>query len=503
MRSLFLKVFLWFWLAMALVASSIMLIVHATRGGPPPPRPPQFVESVVAAYARNAAETYERDGAPSLDTFLRHVESESNVRARLFDADARPLAGGETSEDERELARRVAETHEPASKLGEGAAVEARPAAARDGGASYVFVATFPLRPPPPARAARDGARPLPPPRSLLGHLGFFFGDTVPALALRLAAAILTAGLLCFWLARSVTSPVLKLRDATRRVASGDFSARVSPLLGSRGDELGALARDFDEMAARVETLVTAQNRLVRDISHELRSPLARLNVALDLARKRAGADAASALERIEREAARLNEMIGQLLSLARRETDGDETPRETVDLASLVGEIAADADFEARSQNRSVAVTRCDDCMVRGMSALLRSAVENVVRNAARHAPEGTAVEVSLECPADGGANGGSNSQGGGFALITVRDRGAGVPEAVLADIFRPFYRVDDARDRESGGTGLGLAITERAVRTHGGSVTAANLAGGGFAVEIRLPAAPSAARDEANARA
>lgn len=488
MRSLFLKVFLWFWLAMVLVVGAMLLITHLTRTESQP-RPPQFVESVVAAYAHNAAETYERDGATALDSFLRHVEGESRVRARLFDAGAKTLAGDATA-DEQEMAQRVAQTGLPASKMIEGAAIEARPApTSEDGKHDYIFVATFPLRPPPP-RGLREGSPHPPPHPPLLGHLGFLLGDTPTALALRLLAAILTAGLLCYWLARYITSPVLKLRGVTRRVAAGDLSARVSPLLGGRSDELGAMGRDFDEMAARVETLVTAQNRLVRDISHELRSPLARLNVALDLARKRAGLDAASALERIEREAVRLNEMISQLLMLARRESGNDATPRETVDLAQLLREIASDADFEARARHRTVNLTVVEECETKGSARLLRSAVENVVRNALRHTPEGTAVEVSLECRDENGQT---------FAVVVVRDRGAGVPEAVLADIFRPFYRVDDARDRESGGTGLGLAITQRAVETHGGTVTATNLAGGGFAVEIRLPAAPTRAHETA----
>jgi signal transduction histidine kinase len=484
-RSLFLKVFLWFWLAMALVASSIMLIVHLTHMGSEP-RPPQFVESVVAAYAHNAVETYERDGAQSLDAFLRHVQTETNVRARLFDAGANALAGEDTNDDEREIASRVAQTHEPATKMIDGAAVEGRPAPARDGDNSYVFVATFPMRPPPRHDSRHAGGHPLPPP--LLGHLSFMLGDTPTALALRLVVAILVAGVLCYWLARYITSPVLKLRAVTRRVAGGDLSARVTPLLGGRRDELGAMGRDFDEMAARVETLVTAQSRLVRDISHELRSPLARLNVALDLARKRAGADAASALERIEREALRLNEMISQLLTLARHESGAGTPARATVDLAQLLREIAADADFEARARGRTVELTRADECRATGSLRLLRSAFENVVRNALRHTPEGTTVEVSLDYQTEDER--GQMEDERGVAVITVRDRGAGVPEAVIADIFRPFYRVDDARDRESGGTGLGLAITQRAVQTHGGTVSARNLAEGGFIVEIRLPA-------------
>jgi len=244
-------------------------------------------------------------------------------------------------------------------------------------------------------------------------------------------------------------------------------------------------------MATRVEALVSAQNRLLRDISHELRSPLARLSVALDLARKRAGAAAAGDLDRIEREAKRLNELIGQLLTLSRRESDADRVWLEDVNLAALVRDVAADADFEAGGRNRSVAVAECDECETRGTESLLRSAVENVVRNAVFHTPEGTAVTISLRCEqngneeSDGGNRSGSRPR---QAVIAVRDEGAGVPEDALKEIFRPFYSVDDSRTRETGGTGLGLAITERALRLHGGTVVATNVPGG-FVVELRLP--------------
>jgi two-component system sensor histidine kinase CpxA len=147
---------------------------------------------------------------------------------------------------------------------------------------------------------------------------------------------------------------------------------------------------------------------------------------------------------------------------------------------------VAEDADFEARAQDREVRLETCGACETTGAAVLLRSAFENVVRNAVRHAPPGTAVRVSLACGREGG---------GGRARIGVRDEGPGVPEEALSDIFRPFYRVDDARDRATGGTGLGLAITERAVRLHGGTVTAANMPGGGFLVEITLPLSPERA--------
>jgi len=428
----------------------------------------------MAAYSLCASEAFERGGAEGLGSFERHVERESRVRARMFDASGAELASSDVSDDERELAARVLSGGGSATKLVRGTAVEARALNARDG-SRYAFVATMPAGPPP--RGARLGPLPHPPP----GPLGFILGDTPGALAARVLAAMLTAGLLCYMLARYMVSPVVKLRAVTRQLTGGDLSARVGPLMGTRRDELADMGRDFDAMAARIEALLGAQARLLRDISHELRSPLARLGVALDLLRKRTPPEAETHLARIEREAARLNEMIGQLLSLSRWETGADAARARRVDISALVREVAEDADFEARSQNRSVEVTACDACETAGVPALLRSAFENVVRNAVRHTPEGTSVQVSLDC-LKGGA-------GEGEATLRVRDAGPGVPEESLKEIFRPFYRVDDSRTRETGGVGLGLAIAERAVRLHSGTVSAANVEGGGFVVEIRLP--------------
>jgi two-component system sensor histidine kinase CpxA len=291
-----------------------------------------------------------------------------------------------------------------------------------------------------------------------------------------LLVTLVIGGILCFWLARYLTIPLLKLRTTTNELAGGNLGARVATRLTKRRDEVGQLGRDFNVMAERLESMVKAQQRLLGDISHELRSPLARLGVALGLARQRSGSEAQGALDRIERESDNLNEMISHLLTLTRLESGTDSRKRTEVDLAALVREVAEDADFEARSANRAVQVVSSDNCSINGVEELLRSAVENVVRNAVRYTPEGTAVEVALR-------------RQNGSAVISVRDRGNGVPEDALEEIFRPFYRTEDARDRQSGGgTGLGLAITERAMRMHGGSVRAANAADGGLSVEMRL---------------
>jgi two-component system sensor histidine kinase CpxA len=234
---------------------------------------------------------------------------------------------------------------------------------------------------------------------------------------------------------------------------------------------------------------VKAQARLLNDISHELRSPLARLNVALGLSRQRSGPEAQSSLERIELEANRLNELIGRLLTIARLESGDQAMQKVPIRLQELIREIAQDAEFEAQSRKCHVDVTKVDECRVMGDPSLLRSAVENVVRNAIQYTGEGTDVQIRLEC---------SQGPTGTEAIIKISDSGPGVPDEALDKLFRPFYRIDDARGRQTGGVGLGLAIAERAVRLHGGTIQASNRSEGGLMIEIRLPALP--AKNEAS---
>jgi two-component system sensor histidine kinase CpxA len=247
--------------------------------------------------------------------------------------------------------------------------------------------------------------------------------------------------------------------------------------------------RDFDAMAERLENLVNAQSRLLNDISHELRSPLARLNVALGLARQRANSECATMLDRIELEAGRLNELIGRLLTLARMEDGEQRVPSQPVSLDEVVLSVAEDAEFEAQARHCHVhSEIPAGRWEVRGDASLLHSAIENVVRNAIRYTREGSTVEIRLE-----------KTVAGSEAVVRVSDWGHGVPSDALEKLFQPFYRLDDARGRQTGGVGLGLAITERAVRFHGGRVAARNRPEGGLVVEIRLPLAPgtfSAAR-------
>ena len=290
---------------------------------------------------------------------------------------------------------------------------------------------------------------------------------------------LLIGALFCYWLARYLSKPVVRLRAVAQELSDGKLTARVDDKLLQRHDELGHLARDFNVMAGRIESLVEAQRQLLGDISHELRSPLARQNVALGLARRRGNPEVSSALERIGREADRMNQMIGQLLTLSQVENGTDRLGKAEIDLGAMVHEIVEDADFEARSRERTVRIVAAEPCKVNGVGDLLRSAIENVVRNAVRHTAEGTEVEVSLNW---------EQLNGSRYATVRVRDHGKGVPEEAIEDIFRAFYRVEQARDRKTGGTGLGLAIAARAVRLHGGIIHANNAADGGLNVEIRL---------------
>ena len=226
---------------------------------------------------------------------------------------------------------------------------------------------------------------------------------------------------------------------------------------------------------------------MLHETSHELRSPLARLNVASALAHQRAGVEAHSALERIDLEAERLNELIGGLLTIARLESGNDARQKSPILLGEIVEGIAADANFEAQGRKCGVESVIREECVVLGAPSLLHSAIENVVRNAARYTREGSSAKITLER---------GQSQAGPEAVVRIVDSGPGVPEEALDKLFRPFYRIDDARGRKTGGGGLGLAITERAVRLHGGSVKASNRPEGGLQVEIRLPLAAEASR-------
>jgi len=298
-------------------------------------------------------------------------------------------------------------------------------------------------------------------------------------IAIPLFVATLISGLVCFMLARYLTTPIQRLSRATQQFASGNLALRVEPAMGGRKDEIADLARDFDQMARRLQDVIGSQKQLLSDVSHELRSPLARLQVALGLARQGEQDHSNTELDRIEREAERLNELIGQLLSLSRLESGMALTHIEPVDLSDLLAEVVENTNFEVRALKRQVRIINSVSATVDANEALLSGALENVVRNAALYTDENTSVDVSLQLC----------KQRHGWLLIQVHDHGPGVPAEMLKKLFEPFVRVDDARDRNSGGYGLGLAIAERAINLHGGEIVARNADDGGLVVRIFFP--------------
>ncbi len=457
MRSLFVKIFLWFWVATMLVAGVFAAFDLWGHSRETESRFRPMFGSVLKVHAERAVEVWQRDGPAGLREYTSELTRTTKLEPLLFDAADHELTGQEAPPDVGTLVATARASGRVEFQHGGPRPLVAVPV---DGSAQqkYVFVAEFPRRRPPP--------RP-----------DWYSNPT--ALAGRLGVAFIVVGAVCYTLARYLTGPIRHLRTAARRLADGDLSARVGAR-ARRHDEIGELGRDFDFMAERIETLLSTQRQLLRDISHELRSPLARLNVALELARQQAGTAAAGPLNRIECEAERLNELIGQVLTLARLESGADRPDRSDVDLAALVQEVATDTDFEAAARGRHVRVVRCDPGRLHGVRDLLRSALENVIRNATQYAPEGTDIEVALAAP---------STANPGRVTIEIRDHGPGVPEQALAAIFRPFYRVAQARDRATGGTGLGLAIADRAIRFHNGTVTATNAPGGGLLVRLELP--------------
>ena len=447
MTSLFLRMFLWF--CGTAVAIFLVISVGFLRDSPTAllTNWRDLGHRVVLLTAQDSAATYEQGGVQALSQRLQRAASELGIRAALLDGSGRDLAATGFTLDQRSLkqlrfASRQELTIVDRSNGIAGVRVQG------PGAQSYIFVVVLPRRE--------------------SGIWGRAF----------VASSLVAGALLCYLLAHSVASPVSHLRQLTRQFSNGDLSARVTrPAVLARADEIGELARDFNHMASQIESLMQAQRRLIADVAHELRSPMTRLSLALGLIRRAPSADGAS-LARMSRELDRLNALTTQLLTLSRLEYLDKRGPQEKVDLATIVREIAADANFEATSLGVTVRLTECDSCTIESTPELVRSAIENVVRNAVKYTGRQTEVSIRL-----------TQLEAQRCAEIVVQDQGPGVPESELTQIFEPFYRIDAARDPQTGGAGLGLAITHRIVRLHGGSVTAANRDGGGLEFRITFP--------------
>lgn len=290
-----------------------------------------------------------------------------------------------------------------------------------------------------------------------------------------LVGMMIFIGATVFVLALHFTKPIKRLRETSLKLAAGDLAARYLPVPRRIPDELSGLGRDFNFMAEQLSQLFHSHKRLIRDISHELRSPLARMRIAIELVHPKDQTSATN-LEHIEQEMERLNTLIGQIITLSRYETVQSDQRTDWIDVNGLLEALTVDVRFEASKMKKSVELNLCGEVIVRADSEQLRSALENVIRNALRHTPEQGSIMIS-------------SLKDDRRLVISVRDQGEGVPEDQLQAIFRPFYRVGEARDREQGGFGLGLAIASHVIEHHEGTITAANHSEGGLVVTIALP--------------
>lgn len=466
MHSLYWRIFLAFWAALALIlVGTVTVAVNATAHRTDRP----WVQR--GQLYGQAARAFESEGPTGLEGWLRSLPAEPFGRTFIIEPDGREMLG-------RPLPPSLSGTHDAAAPASGTAAGAISPL-----GGALVLVA-------PGGSTYHVVVGPVHDRPRLFGELEL---PGVPLTLLAIALGVSAA--VCYFLARYLAAPVDRLRLATRQLAAGDLNVRVLPALKGRQDDLGLLAADLDSMAERLRLLLEAKQQLLRDVSHELRSPLARLQLALSLA-SREDSGVERHLTRIAREAERLEQLIARTLMLVRLERPANTLEQARVDLGELLRTIAADVAIEADARGCQVQVLADGELTVSGDPELLRSALENVIRNAVRYSPTRATVVISARRrPVD--------DRRGELIEVIVRDQGPGVPDKDLGLIFEPFYRVDEARGHGgTGGEGLGLAIASRAVALHGGHIAACNAAGGGLAVSITLPAA-SRARSPGHAEA
>lgn len=459
--NLYLKIFIGFWLSMIAIISSWLLAAQyvddypqqiATsetgrgaglqRPGGPPPR------HMFRIYY--GLQNLEQD---QLQSWIGQQEREHSLKILLLDRDGNDVFGRELQDGTAEVIEKLGRFRRRANLHRDDYSLFAQRLHRQEWGPMTMVVAAYP---------------PTSPIVKLLTEY----------LWLRLLLAVIISGLISYAVSRYLTHPLKALQSASREFAEGKLTTRIEvPATG--GDEAVELARDFNTMAEQLQLRMQEQKRLLHDVSHELRTPLARLRVALALA-QHDPAESAAVLLRIERETERLDELIGQLLQVPEQNLPLE----DSIDLKALLEQLTEDAQFEGQSRSITVRLTTaCNEALCQTHGDLLLKALENVIRNALHYSPARGEVSIAL-------------SQHDQTWRITITDSGPGVPEQDLERIFEMFYRVDSARQRETGGYGLGLAIAQRAIQQHEGFITARNT-DSGLEIAISLPF--SAAHGEA----
>jgi signal transduction histidine kinase len=453
---LFAKVFLWFWLAiLALFASFMASRMLGTRLLPPT----DVIASFAPRIADEAAHAYESGGPQAFEQFARGLVGKSGFELYLIDGYGKDVLSRPIPSDSLSIVRAARSDGRVLSRFG-----------LRAHSSSYKFTS--------------PSGRPYILLVRARFQVGKFMDTTVGGGLPFFAVVLVMVTVFCFWLTHHIIAPIQGIQSAARKVAAGDLSVRAPVEISRRHDELAALAADFDVMVERMSAFVRSQKDLLSTVSHELRSPLARLLMSLALLRKQSSPESEELLQRMERDVERIDTLIGQLLTLSRLETGVSSEEKDNVDFSQMVQEVVADGDFEAHSSGKSVRLEAEGGIVIENADQqALRSACENILRNAIKFTRPGSEVEVILKT---------ENTKPLMQAVLLVRDCGPGVPVDLLQQIFQPFFRVTEHSGHQmarANGTGLGLAIALEAIRQHRGSIIASNAKPIGLEVKITLP--------------
>jgi two-component system, OmpR family, sensor histidine kinase CpxA len=449
---LFFKIFLWFWLSavaiLAVFAGARMIGLRSFQKS-------EMISVLAPRLAVEAAQAFESGGAPEFSRFAVTLVKDFERQIYLLDGTGTDVLSRNVPDDARAVAQAARVNGPILMRYRIGQRI-----------ASYRFVSP----------SGRPYVLLFYSHPDLRDSWETLVGQNLPISS----GVLLTVTLLCLWLAYHIASPIHSIQVAAKRVAHGDLNARVPQSVCHRHDELAALSTDFNSMVEHLKVLVLTKRELLNSVSHELRSPLARLTVSVALMKKQFPAGSETVMSQMERDMARVETLMSQIITLSRFESGLISGTRECVNLTQLVQEIAADGNFEAQAAGKSVTLQAADSVLLENADPhALRSAFENIVRNAIRFSPAHGAVEMVLEVEPDPGAS---------QVLLSVRDSGPGVPDEDLMNIFQPFFRVGRA-DSSKDHNGLGLAIAMEAVRLNGGSIAAFNVRPSGLKVEARFP--------------
>ena len=481
-----------FWLTIVVTAMPFFFIERMIFINPMIKEWNDRIDMILQFHAKKSADIYSRNGLDALNAYFIRLEKETGIKAYLFNEKGNEVAGQTVPWEIRSKISSNGREHEP-SHVGiedEGIAILF---IRTSGQLTFTFAARIPHPGPPGTfppfiHSPMGGPRPDPyagiEPSTSPMHEQFLLltGPPPPPFLppnfwIRLIVWLFVSAIICYLLARYLTTPIFKLGYATKELAEGNLSVRVSPKLGKRQDELSNLANDFDIMAERIEKLLTSQRNLLRDVSHELRSPLARLNVAVELCRQSLSSEEKKHLDRICLEAERLKELISEILTYNKINAGTVDLQIINFDLSDVIEEVVADANYECSGSR--VNIISNESFQIEGNYDYLRRAIENIIRNAIYHTPEESLIEVYTAKITDKDQS---------LVCIIVRDHGKGIPEDALPLIFKPFFKIA-ASNQHKAGAGLGLAISEVAVRFHNGKIRAKNAEDGGLIIEIILP--------------